>query len=387
MPAPLEDLKILDFTTLLPGPFGTMMLADLGAEVLRVEAPNRPDLLKVMPPFDGELSGAHRLLNRSKSSIALDMKKPRAVEIVKRLVREYDIVVEQFRPGVMDKLGIGYEALREANPRVIFCSITGYGQDGPLRDRAGHDNNYLSLAGIMSYCGRRETGPVPDGIQIADQVCGGYNAVVSILAAVHYRNLTGEGQSIDVSMTDGAIALGLLATMKYLLTGEIAEREREVLNGGIYYDYYRTADGGYMSVGSLEPQFFQALCRTLGREDLLDPAKATNLKAELAAEFAAKTRDEWAEIFGRCDACVEPVLNVKEMLEHPLPEARGMLVDVPAPEGETRRQVGSPFKFSVSKPVYRHVGVETGRDTVRILTALGYSKREMEEMKADGVFG
>ncbi len=387
MPAPLEDLKILDFTTLLPGPFGTMLLADLGAEILRVEAPNRPDLLKVMPPFDGELSGAHRLLNRSKSSIALDMKKPEAVEIVKRLVREYDVVVEQFRPGVMARLGVGYEALHQANPRVIFCSITGYGQDGPLRDRAGHDNNYLSLSGIMSYCGRRDTGPVPDGIQIADQVCGGYNAVVGILAAVHYRNLTGEGQSIDVSMTDGAIALGLLATMKYLLTGEIAEREQEVLNGGIYYDYYRTSDNGYMSVGSLEPQFFQALCRTLGREDLLDPSAAANVKGELAAEFARKTRAEWVEIFDKCDACVEPVLSVKEMLEHPLPEARGMLVDVPAPDGTTRRQVGSPLKFSSSKPVYRHVGVETGRDTRRVLEGLGYSEKEIEDLKAAGVFG
>ncbi len=387
MPAPLEDLKILDFTTLLPGPFGTMLLADLGAEILRVEAPNRPDLLKLMPPFDGELSGAHRLLNRSKSSIALDMKKPEAVEIVKHLVQQYDVVVEQFRPGVMERLGIGYEALRELNPRLIFCSITGYGQDGPLRDRAGHDNNYLSLSGVMSYCGRRGSGPVPQGIQIADQVCGGYNAVVGILAAVHYRNLTGKGQSIDISMTDGAMALGLLAIMKYLLTGEIAEREGEILNGGTYYDYYRTADGGYISVGSLEPQFFQALCQTLGREDLLDPGAVSNLKAELEAEFASKTRAEWMEIFSRCDACVEPVLNVKEMLEHPLPEARGMLVEVPAPDGTTRKQVGSPFKFSASKPVYRHVGVQTGRDTQRVLEELGYSEQEIESLKAAGVFG
>jgi len=386
MAAPLEGLKILDFTTLLPGPFGTMILADLGAEVLRVEAPNRPDLLKALPPMDGDLSGAHRLINRSKSSIVLDMKKPQAVDVVKRLVQKFDVVVEQFRPGVMDKLGVGYEALSQANPRVIFCSITGYGQDGPYRDRAGHDNNYLSLSGIMSYCGKKETGPVPNGIQIADQVCGGYNAVVGILAAVHYRNLTDEGQSIDISMTDGAIVLGCMAATKCLLAGEIAEREGEVLNGGIYYDYYRTSDGGYMSVGSLEPQFFQALCRALGREDLLTLEQPA-VKRELAAEFSEKTVAEWVEIFSRHDACVEPVLNVKEMLSHPLPAARGMVVEVPKPDGTTQKQVCSPFKFSRCRPVYRHVGLEAGRDTDGILAKVGYSGKEIWQMRDQGVFG
>jgi alpha-methylacyl-CoA racemase len=386
MPAPLEGLKILDFTTLLPGPFGMMLLADLGAEIIRVEAPNRLDLVRNIRPLDGDTSAAHRIINRSKYSITLDMKKPSAVEIVKRLVREYDIVVEQFRPGVMDKLGIGYDALREANPRVIFCSITGYGQDGPYRNRAGHDNNYLSMSGIMSYCGRKEAGPVPSGIQIADQVCGGYNAVVGMLAAAHYRNRTGEGQSIDISMTDGAVALGCMAAMKYLVGGEIAEREEEFLNGGIYYDYYRTADGGYMSVGSIEPQFFQALCRALGREDLLAADQAT-MKREFATEFSKRTRAEWVEVFSQYDACVEPVLNVREMLEHPLPRARGMIVDVPKPDGTTQKQVGSPFKFSLCQPLYRHVGLEAGRDTEDVLARIGYSEDEIENMKTAGVFG
>ncbi len=385
----MEGLRILDFTTLLPGPFGTMILADLGADVLRVEAPNRPDLLKVLPPMDGDLSGAHRLINRNKSSIALDMKKPAAAEIVKRLVHVYDIVVEQFRPGVMDRLGIGYQSLSEVNPAVIFCSITGYGQDGPYRDRAGHDNNYLSLAGVMSYCGRRETVPVPGGLQIADQVCGGYNAVVGILTAVLHRQRTGEGQHVDVSMTDGAIALGCMAAMKYILTGENAERETEFLNGGIYYDYYRTADGRYMSVGSLEPQFYAALCQALGREDLLNMqyADQAELKRELATEFARKTAAEWVEIFSQCDACVEPVLNVGEMLGHPLTQARRMVVEVPRPDGRAQKQIASPFKFSRSQPVYRHTGLEAGAQMREVLHELGYSDAEIASLQADGVFG
>jgi crotonobetainyl-CoA:carnitine CoA-transferase CaiB-like acyl-CoA transferase len=386
MTAPLEGLKILDFTTLLPGPFGVMILADLGAEVLRVEAPNRPDLLKLMPPMDGDLSGPHRFINRNKQSIALDLKKPSACGVVKRLVSEYDIVVEQFRPGVMDKLGVGYEALAAANPQIIFCSITGYGQDGPYRDRAGHDNNYLSIAGVMSYCGREATGPVPSGLQIADQVCGGYNAVVAILAAVLHRQRTGEGQSIDIAMTDGAIALGGIAGTKCLITGESARREGEYLNGGIYYDYYRTSDGGYMSVGSLEPQFFAALLETLGREDL-NGADQPTIKSELAAEFARKTRAEWMEIFGRCDACVEPVLDVKESLEHPHIRARGMVVDVPRPDGTLQQQVASPFKFSRCAPVYRHGGVQAGAHTLEVVERLGYSQEEVEQLQEEGVFG
>ncbi len=384
MPAPLEGLKVLDFTTLLPGPFGTMMLADLGAEVLRVEAPNRVDLLKMMPPLDGDVSGAHRMINRSKASIALDMKAPLAVDVVKRLVQTYDIVVEQFRPGVMDRLGVGYAALSEINSGLIFCSITGYGQDGPYRDRAGHDNNYLALSGIMSYCGRNGSGPVPNGIQIADQVAGGYNAILAILAAVIWRNKTGQGQAIDISMTDGAKSLGLLSAMKCLTSGEIAGRETEMLNGGVYYDYYRTADGGYMSVGSLEPQFFRALCLALERPELETESDTAVLKRDLAAAFAARTTEDWTRIFAGTDACVEPVLDVNEMLEHPLTQARAMVVEVPRPDGTLQKQLASPFKFSSCCPVYRHVGLGVGSNTQEVLEGLGYSAEEIERIGQQG---
>ncbi|MCA9773427.1 MAG: CoA transferase, partial [Myxococcales bacterium] len=187
MPGPLAGIKILDFTTLLPGPFGTMLLADLGADVLRVEAPNRPDMMRLVPPYDGDIGAAHGALGRNKRSLGLDLKKPGAADIVKRLARTYDVVVEQFRPGVMERLGVGYEDLKAANPRVIYCSITGYGQTGPFRERAGHDNNYLSIGGVAGFSGRREDGPVPQGVQIADVGGGGQGAAISILAAYIHR--------------------------------------------------------------------------------------------------------------------------------------------------------------------------------------------------------
>ncbi|RME48583.1 MAG: CoA transferase, partial [Caldilineae bacterium] len=269
MPGPLASLKILDFTTLLPGPFASMMLADLGADVVRVEAPHRPDMVRLTPPFDGETSAWHALLNRNKRAIALDLKRPGAAEAVKRLVQTYDIVLEQFRPGVMERLGIGYDALRAVNPRLIYCAITGYGQTGPYRHRAGHDNNYLSLAGVMSHTGRRETGPVPLGVQVADVGGGSFGAVTGVLAAVIHRSQTGEGQFVDISMFDMSVAWNAVAVAHYLVGGENPDYESMWLNGGSFYDYYRTADGRYLSVGSLEPKFWAGFCEAIERPELV----------------------------------------------------------------------------------------------------------------------
>ena len=210
MAAPLANLKILDFSTLLPGPYATMMLADMGAEVLRIEAPDRVDLAKVMPPFDGKFSTTISYLGRGKQTLQLNLKQPESVERVKQLVQDYDIVVEQFRPGVMDRLGIGYEVLKAINPKLIYCAITGYGQTGPYKDRAGHDINYLAISGVASHCGRADSGPPPMGIQIADVAGGSHHAVMGILAAVIKRQETGEGAFIDISMTDAAFALNAL---------------------------------------------------------------------------------------------------------------------------------------------------------------------------------
>lgn len=400
MEGPLSSLRILDFTPLLPGPFATMILADLGAEVLRVEAPHRPDAMRVTPPFDGNVSVGHALVNRSKRSITIDLKHPEAGAIVRRLLQTHDIVVEAFRPGVMDRLGVDYEAMSKTNPALIYCSITGYGQTGPYRDRAGHDINYLALAGIMSHTGRKDSGPLPLGIQMADVAGGSFGAVAAILAAVIQRTQTGKGQHLDISMFDMTLAQNALAGANCLVSGIHHEYEDNWLNGGGFYDAYRTRDGRYLSVGCLEPKFWKAFCDAIGHPELTEvgyelvksgyapiPEHVRRAKETIRSALAQRTMEEWCDLFGTMDVCVEPVLNMEEVTRHPQTLAREMVVEVPRREGGTQKQIGSPFKFSQAKPTYRHIGVELGADTDAVLTEAGYTSREIEALRASGAFG
>ena len=301
----LSNLKILDFTTLLPGPFATMQLADMGADVIKVSSPSKYDLVLESEPKIGEKSANLLWLNRNKKTLALNLKTKEAIDIVKDLIKEYDILVEQFRPGVMEKLGLGYEELKEINPRLIYCSITGYGQTGPMSMKAGHDINYLAKSGMMSFSGRKDEGPVLYGTQIADIAVGSMNSVIGILAAANYRNQTGQGQHIDISMMDGLLQMNSLIGSQYLGGGELPQREGELLNGGSNYDFYKTKDGRYFSVGSLEPKFWKELCQTLGVE--AEAATDLSVKDEIREKFLEKDFDEWVEIFKDKDACVEPV--------------------------------------------------------------------------------
>ena len=390
---PLHTLKVLDFTGLLPGPYATMMLADLGAEVIRVEAPTRPDPVRFLEPQEGNSSAAHSYLNRNKRSLALDLKAPGSAELVKELVAEYDIVMEQFRPGVMDKLGVGYEALSSANPQLIYCSLTGYGQTGPYRDRAGHDCNYLALSGVSSYTGTKAAGPIPAGVQIADVAGGSMNAVIGILAAVIDRQQSGMGQAIDISMTDAAFALNALSGAASLATGTADSFESGVLNGGGFYGYYETSDGRYMSVGSLEPQFVGQLCSAL---DIETPAEsaftmigdgAEVFRDKLRQKFASMTFAECRNLFRGIDACVEPVLNLVEAASHEQLAARGMVVDVPFADSRSQRQLGSPLRFSKRSAVYRHTGKLPGEDSIGILQGLGKTDEEISDLNDAGVLG
>ncbi|WP_207885100.1 CaiB/BaiF CoA-transferase family protein [Pseudomonas sp. 30_B] len=388
MNGPLASLKILDFSTLLPGPFASLLLADMGAQVLRVESPTRMDLVRVLPPHADGTSASHAYLNRNKRSIGLDLKQPQAVEVVKQLVREYDIVLEQFRPGVMDKLGVGYEALRAINPKLIYVSITGYGQTGPFRDRAGHDINYLALAGVASYTGRRDTGPLPLGVQLADIGGGSLHGVMGLLAAVIHRQQTGEGQQVDVSMTDCAFSLHGMAGAGYLAAGVEPEMEGLALNGGSFYDYYRTRDGRWFSVGSLEPQFMQQFCAAIGRPELAarglspKPEDQRALKREIAIEFEKHDFSEWQERFAVLDACVEPMLSLSEAVEHPQLRERGVVTGVPNGKGGEQRQIACPIHFSAGLPEPRHIGVALGAHTVEVMAELGYSAEQVEALKA-----
>lgn len=390
----LSGLKVLDFSTLLPGPFATMMLADMGAEVLKIEAPNREDFLKYEGPMDGEVSAAFAHLNRSKRSLALDLKRPESKEIVYRLLKEYDIVVEQFRPGVMDKLGIGYEKLKEINPAIIFCSITGYGQTGPLRNQAGHDINYLSLAGISSYSFRKGQVPVPAGVQVADLAGGSMPAIIGILAAVYHRQQTGEGQHIDISLTDVSFSLNALYGPSFLVGGIEPTAESLLLNGGSFYDYYETKDNRYLSVGSLEPQFQLMLCELLGDPSLFKLSNSENradqlaFKEKLIKTFKEKTLDEWNSILENdFNGCLEPVLRFSEAVEHPQIKARELVVSVPKYDGGTQKQIAFPIKFSTQPGKYRFAGVQTGTHTNEILEELGVDSKTINSLKEKGVFG
>ena len=393
MSGPLASLKVLDFSTLLPGPFASLLLADMGAEVLRIESPTRMDLLRVLPPHDRGTSASHAYLNRNKRSLALDLKQAEALEIVRALVKEYDIVLEQFRPGVMERLGLGYEALRAINPRLIYVSITGYGQTGPYKDRAGHDINYLALAGVASYTGREDSGPLPLGVQLADVGGGSLHAVVGLLAAVIARQHSGVGQYLDVSMTDCSFSLNAMAAAGYLACGVEPGRESHVLNGGSFYDYYRTRDGRWMSVGSLEPAFMQQLCETLGRPELAaqglspKPEQQKALKQALQVEFEKRSFDELCALFAEVDACVEPVLSLSEAVEHPQLKARALVSQVPRGDGSSQAQLACPLKFSQGLPAPRHIGVAVGAHSDEVLAELGFSAQRIEDLRQARVVG
>ncbi|WP_017475843.1 CaiB/BaiF CoA-transferase family protein [Pseudomonas sp. PAMC 26793] len=387
MSGPLASLKVLDFSTLLPGPFASLLLADMGAEVLRIESPTRMDLLRVLPPHDQGVSASHAYLNRNKRSLALDLKQAEAVEIVRQLVADHDIVLEQFRPGVMERLGLGYEALKAINPKLIYVSITGYGQTGPYKDRAGHDINYLALAGVASYTGRQDSGPLPLGVQVADVGGGSLHAVIGLLAAVIARQQSGVGQYLDVSMTDCAFSLNAMAGAGYLACGVEPGWENQVLNGGSFYDYYRSREGRWLSVGSLEPAFMQQLCKALGRPELAaqglspKPEQQKALKLALQVEFEKRSFDELCELFAGIDACVEPVLNLSEAVEHPQLKARELVSQVPRGDGSSQAQIACPLKFSEGLPAARHIGATVGAHSDEVLAELGFSAQQIDDLR------
>jgi len=331
MPSALKGLKVLDFSTLLPGPFASMYLADMGAEVIHVESPTRPDLVRIMPPYANGQATAHSYLNRNKQSIALDLKDAANIQLIKNKISEFDIVLEQFRPDVMRRLGLDYETLAEINPRLIYCSITGYGQTGSYKDRAGHDINYLALAGVSGHSGRQDSGPPPLGIQIADVAGGSLHAVIGILAAVVERQRSGLGQYIDISMTDCVASLNSMAASASLAGQTPQAPETGMLNGASFYDYYETQDGRYFSVGSLEPQFMAGLATALELPLLL--AKGTSFDAE----------DRQA---------VKQALQEKFKTQDFVPLSEN--------SEQTEAQLACPIKFSRSQIKYAFIGQGLG---------------------------
>ena len=330
----LHGVRVLDLTRLLPGAYCTLLLADLGADVVKVEEPGRGDYMRWMGPVVGDQSALFNALNRNKRSITLDLKSDAGREAFLALARGADAVVEGNRPGVMERLGIGWETLHGLNPRLVLCSITGYGQDGPYANHAGHDLNYMAIAGALSLNGAADGPPLPLAVQVADLGGGGLDAAVATLAALYDVARGGEGRHLDVAMMDGALAWTAAMRADVAAGGEAPARGRQRLTGGLpCYRVYACADG-HLSVGALEPKFWEALCTALDRPDLVagqfaeGPAGA-QVVAELEAIFQTATRAEWTARLAGLDVCVEPVLEVSEVAAHPQVLARGLIVETP----------------------------------------------------------
>ena len=386
----LSGLRVLDLSRLLPGPFCSMLMADLGADVIKIEEPRIGDYIRWWHPKIGNNSGYHVVLNRNKRSLTLDLKRQEGREIFQRLAAGADVVLEGFRPGVMGKLGLGFEHLEKINPRLVYCSITGYGARGGFAHKAGHDINYLALNGALSYSGKEA--PTTTGVQIADLGGGALLAAFAIMAALFARVQTGRGQFVDISMTDGAFAWNCLRLGKFIADGKIPAPGDDILNHGLAcYNIYETADGRHMSLGALEPRFWQSFCRAAGKKewdvpDYFEPGEHQKaLVSDVAEFFLKKTQAEWVEHFKEADCCCEPVLNLKEAAESQLLKDRNMVIDLVHQSWGAYRQLGVAPKFSLTPGSIQSHAPELGEHNQQILGELGFTAEQINELQHSGV--
>ncbi len=383
--AALEGVRVLDLTRYIPGPYCTMLLGDLGAEVVKVEEPPGGDPTRAAPPAVGQDSALHAALNRNKRSVAVDIRNAEGAGIVRRLAAHADVLIEAFRPGALAGRGLGAEVLCQENPRLVYCSLTGYGGAGPLARRAGHDLDYIALGGLLGTTRDALGRPVLPTAQLADMT-GGLLATIAILAALQARAHTGRGQVVDVSMLEGVLALMTIPATRLLAGGTLAS---ELTGTHACYNVFRCRDGRYLAVGALEPKFWESLCRALGlpekiarqwergeeRQETLDT---------LAQKFASQDRDDWVRELAAADACVEPVLDLGEALEQPQAQARGAVVELHA--GKVAfRTLASPLRLSATPIRVRHDVPAFGQHTDAVLTEVGYGREEIAHLRAGGV--
>jgi alpha-methylacyl-CoA racemase len=388
----LAGLRVLDLSRLLPGGFCSLLLADFGADVLKVEDTGQGDYLRWSPPFheggeESARSAAFLALNRGKRSIRLDLKQEAGREVLLALVRTHDVLLESFRPGVMERLGLGYERLRAENPRLVYCAITGYGQQGERAGRAGHDMNYLGLNGLLGLTGERGGPPVQPAGQIADLGGGALMAAFGILAALRERERSGNGQLVDVSMFDGSLAWLAMVAAAYLCDGSAPERGLLPLAGGMLcYRPYECSDG-WVTLGALEPKFWAAWCRGVGREDLVERAfdpPGSDAHREVESIFRARTRAEWEAFAGEHECCLEPLLDLPEALDAAPVRERGMLVELDQPGTAGVRQLGVPLGLSRTPGAPAGPAPALGEHTRAVLAELGYAAEAVDRLLEAG---
>ena len=391
---PLEGTRVLDLSRLAPGPFCTMLLGDLGADVIVVEAP--PEHLhgalstdQAIDPNSLERARAYNALGRNKRSIVLNLREETARDVFYRLAKTADVVLEGFRPGVVKRLGVDYQTLRGVNPRLVYCSLSGYGQDGPNSMSVGHDINYIAMNGMLDMIGWQGEPPAIPLNVIADYAAGGLHAAYAILAALLARDKTGRGQYLDIAMSDGVMYLLAVALSQYFASGEVTRRGEGMLNGGVpCYNVYQTKDGGWLSVGCLEPHFFANLCHALGCDDLVpfqhDPSRRAEVFDRFRDRFLSKTRDEWVALLKGVDVCVAPVQSLAEAAADVHNRYRGMVVEVEHPALGKVLQVGVATKLSDTPGRVRHTAPRPGQHTDEVLSQLGVSAPEITALRQAG---
>ena len=398
----LEDIKILDMSGLVPGALCTMLLGDLGAEVLKVESTITSPLSGAGPSPKGEEKreeAAYFTLNRNKKSIAINLKSEAGRQIFYRLAQQADVVVEGYRPGVVKNLGVDYDTISKLNPGIVYCSLSGYGQDGPYRSFSGHDINYISLGGALGLIGPREGPPVIPLNLVGDFAGASLYGVIGILAALMARNKTGKGQYVDIAFMDGVISLMGFFAMDYFRSGTVPNRGETVINGAYpFYGVYETKDGGYISIGCIEPHFWENLCRLLGKEDYipynvghsnLEPKdkKWKEISSHLKQVFLTKTRDEWFDLMIQKDIPVGKVYSLDEVFTDPQVLHRQMLIEVEHPTLGKFKQAGIAPKLSQTPGKVRTLSPLLGEHSQEILRELGYSQGEIENWRQEGVIG
>jgi crotonobetainyl-CoA:carnitine CoA-transferase CaiB-like acyl-CoA transferase len=375
MSGALAGIKVIDLSRMLPGPYCSMILADHGARVIAIEHKRfMADDLLISP------------VNRNKEHMSLNLKTEEGREIFFRLAKHADIVMEGFRPGVTKGLGIDYETLKKVNQRIIYCSITGYGQDGPYRNMAGHDVNYLSLSGVLDLIGEKDGPPSIPGIQIADLAGGGMNAAIGILLALVARERTGKGQYIDISMTDGMVGLLPIPLHLFQRDGHVPSRSDTMLSHRYAcYNVYETADGRYVSIGAVENRFWQNLCTLLGVPEY-GPLQYDENQREIILEFFRKafkerTLDEWVKVLGDKDICWGKVQDLVEALNDSLFFDRDMVGQIEDRNGQVVTVLGIPIKLSDTPGSIRSAPVGFGESTQKILEELGYAQTDVERFR------